>query len=272
MVDGDARVIDSNERMKERLSEAVAEGYRPREDSPEDGAGFTAGLSVAMVDALLSPEGQGNVIRAGSQEEKEKLNEELEQARAELERIRQEADQTLEDARARIEVMRRDALAQAKDEGFQSGYQEGMAQTEALKKECSARRAELEAQYQQRLEELEPEFVDALTGIYEHIFKVDLSGYRQIVVSLLTDAMQKTDSASSYIIHVSKKDYPHVMKQKERILEETGTLSDSLEIISDMTLSESQCMIETESGVYDCSLETELKELGRKLRLLSYKK
>ena len=39
-----------------------------------------------------------------------------------------------------------------------------------------------------------------------------------------------------------------------------------------MTLSESQCMIETEAGVYDCSLETELKELCKKLRILSYKK
>lgn len=271
MVGDDTRVIDSNERMKMRLNEAVAEGYRPREDSSEDGDGFTAGLDVAMVDALLSPEGQGNVLKAGALEEKEKLEEELEQAREELERIRQEAEQTIEEAGAQIEVMRRDALAQAKEEGFQAGYQEGMAQTEALKKECNARRKELEAEYQRRLEELEPEFVDALAGIYEHIFKVDLSSYRQIVISLLTDTMQKTDSASSYIIHVSKKDYPHVMKQKERILEETGTLSDSLEIISDMTLSESQCMIETESGVYDCSLETELKELGRKLRLLSYK-
>ena len=29
-------------------------------------------------------------------------------------------------------------------------------------------------------------------------------------------------------------------------------------------------MIETENGVYDCSLDTELSELTRKLKLLSY--
>ena len=62
------------------------------------------------------------------------------------------------------------------------------------------------------------------------------------------------------------------MREKKRILEESGTSTENLEIISDMTLSESQCMIETEAGVYDCSLETELKELCKKLRLLSYKK
>ena len=122
------------------------------------------------------------------------------------------------------------------------------------------------------VENLEPDFIETLAGIYEHIFKVDLSSYSEIVVNLLMDTMQNTDSASSYIVHVAKQDYPQVIKERERILEGTGTLSDSLEIISDMTLSPSQCMIETENGIYDCSLGTELEELGRKLRLLSYNK
>ncbi len=277
VVGDDTRVIDSNERLKSRLEEARAEGYVSREDGTEDPDGFTSGLNAAMVDALLSPDGQGAVLKANasgeaSLEEQQKLNEELAEARAELEQIREEAARTLEEAGEQIEEMRQEALENASQQGFQEGYQKGMAQVQAMKDECNARREELEAEYQQKLEELEPEFIDALTGIYEHIFKVDLSGYRQIVVNLLIDALQKTNSVSSYIVHVSKKDFPHVMKQKERILEETGTLAENLDIVSDMTLSESQCMIETEAGVYDCSLETELKELGRKLKLLSYKK
>ena len=49
-------------------------------------------------------------------------------------------------------------------------------------------------------------------------------------------------------------------------------LPQGLEIISDMTLAPSGCMIETENGVYDCSLDTQLAELGRKLKLLSYER
>lgn len=272
VVGGDTRVIDTNEQVKSRLEKAEAEGYIRRRDAAEDADGFTSGLDVAMVDALLDPDGQGAVLKAGAPETLETVNEELEAARAELERVKEEAAGMLDETKAHIEAMRRNALEEASQQGFQEGYQKGLEEVQAMKNECHARREELETEYQQKIEELEPEFIDALTGIYEHIFKVDLSGYRQIVVNLLIDALQKTNSASSYIIHVSKKDYPQVMKQKERILEETGTLSENLEIISDMTLSESQCMIETEAGVYDCSLETELKELGRKLKLLSYKK
>jgi len=46
----------------------------------------------------------------------------------------------------------------------------------------------------------------------------------------------------------------------------------ALEIAEDMTLSPTQCYIETDNGIYDCSLDTELAELSRKLKLLSYEK
>lgn len=272
VVGDETRVINSDEQMESRLEKARAEGFLRRETAVEDADGFTSGLDAAMVDALLSPDGQGTVLKASDLETLETVNEELEAAKAELALLKEEASHILDDANAQIETMRRKALEEAREQGFQEGYQEGMNQVGAMKNECQAERRKLEAEYQQKIEELEPEFIDVLTDIYEHIFKVDLSDYRQIVEQLLIDTLQKTNSASNYIVHVSKKDYPKVMKAKERILEETGTLSENLEIISDMTLSESQCMIETEAGVYDCSLETELKELSRKLRLLSYKK
>ena len=44
----------------------------------------------------------------------------------------------------------------------------------------------------------------------------------------------------------------------------------SLEIIADMTLSKNDCMIETEGGIFDCGLGTQLQELGKQLKLLSY--
>ena len=45
-----------------------------------------------------------------------------------------------------------------------------------------------------------------------------------------------------------------------------------MELVEDMTLSRSQCFIETENGIYDCSLDTQLSELKRKLKLLSYER
>ncbi len=269
MVNGNPRMIDTNKLVESRLKGVT--GAKGADDGGSPGEeGFSAGLEMEAVDALLAQDGR-NVLKSASLKEKEEIDKEIEKAREELVQVRMQADQMMKEASVQIEVMRKDTLKKAQDEGYQEGYDRGMAETEALKAEYLSRKDELEREYEDRYRELEPKFIESLTGIYEHIFKVDLSAYGEIVSNLLIDAMQRIDNIRNYIVHVSKKDFAKVSGEKERILEETGTLADNLEIVSDMTLSPSQCMIETEGGVYDCSLGTELEELKRKLRLLSYK-
>ena len=275
VVQEDTRVIDSNEMLEQRLQEEMAlhaAHHHSQDYDPESVDGFSEGLEADQVDALFMQPGEGDVLKASSQEELDQINVQLEEARQELVQIQEQAKQMLEDAEVQIESMRQQTLKEAQDQGYQEGYDRGMAEVNSLKQECQRMEKQLEQEYQQKIEELEPAFIEALTGIYEHIFKVDLSSYNQLVVNLLIDAMQKTESVKNYIIHVSKEDYPWVSGEKKRILEETGAAGAHLEIISDMTLSAAQCMIETESGIFDCSLGTELEELKRRLLLLSYKK
>lgn len=270
----DARIIDTNKLMEQRLKKAAASGaaYQNPPRGVEEEDGFSSGLEADEVDALLDPNGEGAVLKNASREELEAIKRELEEAREELSQVREEAGRVMEDANVQIEKMRASALEEARAQGYEEGRKKAMDEVDVLKEECLRRQAELEEEYESRVEALEPDFVDALTEIYEHIFKVDLSSYHGLVMNLLTDAMQKTDSAHNYIVHVSKQDYPEVIENREKILEETGTLSSNCEIISDMTLSASQCMIETESGIYDCSLGTELEELKRKLKLIAFRK
>ncbi len=263
VVDEDVRVIDVNDLIKKRLRENVsARASHSDMGSQEDDGDFSSGLEAEKIDALLDPDGEGTVLKNNS----------LEAARGELEQVKEETSRMLAEANVQIEQMRKNALEEAKTQGYREGFDQGMKEAQAEKNVYLNKQAQLEEEYRQRISALEPEFIETLTGIYEHIFKVDLSAYHDLVVHLLVDAMQKTDSARNYIVHVSKQDYPAVSAAKENILEETGTLPANLEIISDMTLSASQCMIETEDGIYDCSLGTELEELRRKLMLITYKK
>ena len=114
--------------------------------------------------------------------------------------------------------------------------------------------------------------VDTLCDVYSHIFKVEAREHKELVLKLLQDTLLKVDGAGSVIIHVAKEDYAYVQEQKAALLEEAGMQSGSVEIVSDATLARAQCMIETEGGVYDCSLDTELAELKRRLILLAYQK
>ena len=44
----------------------------------------------------------------------------------------------------------------------------------------------------------------------------------------------------------------------------------TVELIEDATLKENECVIETNSGIFDCSIGVQLEELTKKLRLLSF--
>ena len=60
--------------------------------------------------------------------------------------------------------------------------------------------------------------------------------------------------------------------QKKQIMAGTVSGNCNVDIIEDMTLAKNECMIETDNGIFDCGLGTELSELKQKLVLLSWSK
>lgn len=270
VVGEDARMIDTNELVELRMREAAAREIQYEEEDWGEEAGFSEGLDAENVDALFASEDSGAVLRSASLQEKELLDRELEAAREELQMTRSQAERMLSEAQDEINRLTAKAREEARSKGYEEGRRQGLEEVEALKKECALKEKQLQQEYEKKMLELEPAFVEHLTGIYEHIFKVDLSAYNRLVRHLLVDAIQKMGDYRSYIIHVSKEDYSGVSGVKEQLQEEAGAGGAGFEIVADVTLSRSQCVIETEGGVYDCSLGTELAELKRKLRLLSY--
>lgn len=267
----DTRVIDNNALLEQKLSAVLHAASIPdaEEILPGDD-GFEDGLDAEKVDALFSSD--EGVIKGSLQAERDALLEEIENARAELTTVKEQADAMIEDAKSQIGAMQMKAYEEAKSQGYQEGERLGRQEADAQINEYLAKKKQLEDEYEKKIEELEPEFIETLTGIYEHIFKVDLTRYRDLVANLLVNAMQNIENTRNFLVHVSKEDYEGVMADKDRIRAEAGGNSVSVEFVEDATLSRSQCLIETENGIYDCSLDTQLSELSRKLKLLSYER
>lgn len=262
----DTRIIDSNALVAKKIGKTGVNRITPM---PEDKDGFARGLSADVLEVLPKEEEADAVLEAASAEDGELLGpsaEELrEQALFEIEKMKEEAAAVLESEK-------RKALEEARKQGYTDGYEQGMQEAEKLKKQLSEEKSSLERQYEEQLDSLEPRFIDTMTGIYEHIFNVELSGYRDIIVHLIANTLRKTEGGKSYIVHVSKEDYPYVSMQKKQIAATSASGNSSLEIIEDITLSQNQALIETDGGIFDCSLGTQLSELSKKLTLLSYEK
>ena len=269
----DARVIDMNAILEKRLKEeAERRSRQPEHELVAAQDGFTEGLNAEKVDVLLEPDAEAASLQNASIQEQEQLKQEIEEARNELASLQAQIEQEKEQAQLEIDQMKAKAFEEANEQGYQEGYRKGMDSVQELQKQYEAERLQQEQEYQKKLEEMEPLMVDTLCDVYSHIFKVEAKEHKELVLKLLQDTLLKVDGTGSVIVHVAKEDYAYVQEQKGALLEEAGMQSGSVEIVSDAALARAQCMIETEGGVYDCSLDTELAELKRRLMLLAYQK
>lgn len=288
----DVKVIDSNSLLEKKIKEANTGLYvHNSEEIPVD---MVDGVDAFTVASLLDGgEAEEGELPAGETEEEpetdelkplssiikavpaydvlaqEKLEKEIDEKYKEAEA---EAARMIAEAEEKAESIRNAAHEQGKKTGYDEGYANGLAQMVEKEQQLQKKAELLEEEYQKKIDELEPQFVDALTGIYEHIFNVDLKDYREIIVHLITGTVRKIEGSRDFIVHVSKDDYPYVSMQKKQVQAAVTAPNSSVEIIEDLTLSKSECMIETGGGIFDCGLGTELRELTAKLKLLSYEK
>ena len=274
-VNEDSRVVDVSEQLQRRLQEEEERRIRLQAISNEgyDSDEFFEGLPIAEnIDALISEDAKSALIKAENQEELNRVNEELEDARSQLEDAKAMAESIIDDANAKAQEIMQNAYESGHTEGYNDGVAAAEAELADAKEKLDAEALMLQKDYEEMISSLEPKFVDALTDIYEHIFKVDLDTYRNVVSTLLVDAINGSDNAKNIVVHVCREAYQDVIDQKEEILAKTGMAEENVEFIQDATLDDACCIIETEHGIFDCSLETELKELKRKLMLLAYRK
>lgn len=266
------RVIDSNQMILDRINalNLALENEASEGDFADD---FTEGLDAEQVEALLADR------------DEEGLNEEeMAATRADAEKIiseaREEADQILANANAMAEEIVSKAneeaaliQTQAHDDGFHQGesdgYQEGLRKANELEQKLKIRAEEMQREYEANIAQLEPRFVEVLTGIYDHVFNVKLSSDRNIILYLLKDAIRNIEGGRNFLVHVSAGDFSFVSERREELNALIGVNS-TLELIEDVTLAANECFVEAESGIFDCSLGTELEMLKKELKLLSY--
>lgn len=281
----DKMVIDNDEIIRSRIAFLEEQMVKERhEEAAEDFAdGFSTGLDAEQVEALTADDGEeeaevSSVIKAErpQPESADALSVVSSQAQEMLASARKEAEniksQALTEAQLEIENLRQSVMEEAKTQGYNEGYNQATEQIERQKEKLAQEHRLLEEEYQQLVNELEPKFIETLTDIYEKVFQVDLKKEHDIIVHLISSTMHKIEGNSNYLIHVSKEDYPYVNLKKNELISSAFSRNASVEIVEDMTLGPNDCIIETDTGVFDCGLGTQLEELAQKLRLLSYTK
>ena len=227
-------------------------------------------------DAGSEPEGFRGLNDVTEEVVKEDPQEVLQKAKEEAETIlneaKEEAESALLDAKAKSEEMYR----QAKENGHTEGYEAGFSQAkEELEAEYSQKREALERQRQEysiehdrEMRELEPKLLDVIVTVVERVFHIQFDDKKEILLYLIGNAIANIEGCKSFRIRVGTEQRDFLDTHKEEILDRVGH-DMSLEIVSDLTLEVSQCVIETDTGIFDCSLGAQLENLIKDLRSLS---
>ena len=190
-------------------------------------------------------------------------------------------EELIAQAQEEIEIMRANAMTEldalrfttietAQAHGYEEGRKEAMRELEAARQELEQERMQLQAMYEQQMDELEPMFIRTLTGIYEKVFECGLDNYQELIVNLLRNTMKKLDGCKNFLVHVSTTDYPYVKEHKNELLSDSSQEGTVIDVVEDSMMHENECTIETVNGIYDCGLGTQLSELRKRLTLLSY--
>lgn len=260
----DKRIIDTNDLAMKRIGEQLTES-----DAGDDGfiSGLKAEELVPVDEDICEEESEGgNAAQTAAN-----TGYLVEQARKEaitiLEEARAEAARITEEARSLMEAEKNKVLTEAGENGYREGLIKAGEEAEALQREYREKEAELESFYRQQIEEMEPKLVDAITDIYQHIFDVELSNHKEILLNLLRSAL-KGAGGRDFLIHVSREDYIYISENRTKLLEVLPSRCE-LDVVEDQSLAVNECLIETEGGMIDCGLDTQMTELKQKLRLLA---
>lgn len=196
----------------------------------------------------------------------------LEQARMEAEQIiadaNAQAQEILSAAQLNADAMKNLARQDGEKEGYNEGTQRAAVELQNSQAQMQAEVDRIQNEFMERQLQMEREIVEMCLPVFEHVFSAELSGRKEVIYHLLDHCIMKIERTGQMQIKVSDANAEYIKSKKDEIQGKVGA-EVGLDIIADPLLNDSQCIIETDGGIFDCSIDTELDNLIREIKALS---
>lgn len=253
------RVIDSNELVVKRLENLLAQQKKEQrktaaasgENAAEDN-GFSAGIVTEQTEFV---------------EEIDPVAEAKKEAERILSEAREEAKEIVAKAKSEGESIKDGARASGYAEGKKEKDDELAGREADLKGKYEALEASLKEEYAGKMETMERDLVDVILQVFDRVFHIQFDNKKEILMYLIGDAILNIEGDKKFRVKVADGNVLFLENHKEEILERVGQ-DIEIEIVADSSLGGNDCTIETDSGVFDCSLGVQLENLIKDLKSL----
>lgn len=261
------RIIDYNELIKLKLKNIVSD---KENHSNVDADGFVNGLKADVVEQLLTgSEDENEAVDSQNPDDvKNQLAAAIEEANEQARSIKDEANEVLAQAHMEAGKIIEDAKRTGYEQGAYNAREEYESKAEALEREYEQKKAQLEKEYNDMKAAIEPELVEAITEVFRKITYTVAEDNKEIIIGLINGVMKNSDISNEFVIRVSPDDYRFLVNNQGKIYCAVSK-EVNMDIVEDAAMKKNQCIIESDTGVYDCSLDIELNNLIRDIKLLS---
>ena len=258
------RVIDYNEIIKAKI-QTILDTQDSAAANPNN---FVSGLNVDVVEELLtdSDDAEANAQNRAMAVAQANIDSQMAQAK----NMQDAAEKMLADAKKKSDAIESDARTQSMmilNNAREQGYQEGIKQAE---EEIAQHKAQLDAEYnrskqavvaeyEQLKSTMEADLVEVLTEVFRKVTLTMAEDNQDILMHLINGVL---------IIKASPEDYKFLVNNQGKLYVAMNK-DVTLDIVEDAGLVHNECFIETDGGVFNCSLDIELNNLIKKIKLLS---
>lgn len=274
---------EAEERLRQRIAEAdeierqrramrqAEESGGDAEGSEEAGGEFVEGLFAEAVDpdsGEIVGEVPEEAEAAAEPPETEMPPQSSEQAEALLAAAKEQAEEILAEAAEQAEQLR----ANASEQGYQEGLENGRAaaEQEAANRmhELEELKSSMETEREDTLRELEPQLLDVILQVFNRVFHIQFDDKKEILEYLVTNTIMNVEGSREFRIKTSEDNFPYISSHLGEIRSQVGQ-EYNLEVIADSSIGENKCVIETDSGFFDCSIDVHLENLTKDLKSLA---
>ena len=269
----EVRIINSNDIVAKKL-ENIAQYVKEDSEGALEGV-FSEGIGATEVAVLLK---DGEEVTSDFAEgiattdvgSKADMQITSKMASDIVQKANEEAEEILSAARKEALEIKNEASKAGQEQGYAEGLKKGEAELAHKMQDLDRMKKDLEDDYRNVVEELEPRLVDAITDVYEHVLGIVLEEHREILLHLVNTTLFQMEGVKKFLLHVSKDDYPYISMQKKGLVAGTGIATENVEVIEDFSMKKGQCIIETDGAIFDCGFKTQMEELRKQLKILSY--
>jgi len=162
-------------------------------------------------------------------------------------------------------------IEEATKSGFQSGFEQGMKEAEQQYEEKRHQIQKLiEAAYVEKdkiIQSSEPILLSLSVKIAEKIIKKELSQDQELLVHIVKQALNSIEESENITIQVSPEDYP-ILRPYAEELQNYVKADSTLKIVPSSSVTIGGCMIHSQNGSYDVTIDGQLEEIKRQLLAL----